>query len=107
MAAKFTFHPNLYLSEGITHKKLDKIKWMLKRRPLFANVYLIVPAHNPMDQLDIFDARELIQPHYKKSFIYVIGIASSQAEAILLVEKMVTECLKARGDCKLREYLSC
>lgn len=66
MAGKLTFAPNLYLGESIASEKLDKLKKRLEKKPLLANVYLITPAKNPADQLDIFDARQLIQPHYKK-----------------------------------------
>ncbi len=107
MAREFTFHSELYLSESISEKKLDKIKRKLVKKPLLANVYLIVPARNGVDQLDIFDARQLALPHYRNCSFHVIGIAVSHEDALTLVEKLVKECLEERGDCKLREYLSC
>ena len=58
MAGKLTFAPNLYLGESIASEKLDKLKKRLEKKPLLANVYLITPAKNPADQLDIFDARQ-------------------------------------------------
>ena len=73
MAGKLTFAPNLYLGESIASEKLDKIKKRLVKNPLWANVYLITPASNPADQLDIFDARQLIQPHYKNEEFLVPG----------------------------------
>lgn len=107
MKKKLTFYEKLYLGESISEKKLDKIKRMLVKNPLTANVFVIVPAHNPNDQLDIFDARQLIQPHYSKMSFHIIGIAADYKEALSLVERMVQDCLSERGDCKLREYLSC
>lgn len=111
---KVQFRPNLYLSEGITDKKLDKIKKRLngkwnrwKESPLLSGVFLISIAKNASDQLDIFDARQLVQPFYKKYPVYVIGIAESYEEALQLVERLVQECLKERGDCSLKEYLLC
>ena len=79
----------------------------LEKKPLLANVYLITPAKNPADQLDIFDARQLIQPHYKKEEFLILGIASGYEEALQLIEQITGECLDARGDCNLREYLLC
>ena len=69
--------------------------------------YLITPAKNPADQLDIFDARQLIQPHYKKEEFLILGIAAGYEEALQLIEQITGECLDARGDCNLREYLLC
>ena len=107
MRDRFTFHPRLYLGEGINEKKVDKMKKMLISKPLLVNVYLMVPAANPADQIDIFDARQLAQPFYKNKSFYVVGMATCYEEALEVVEQMVQDCLRERGDCKLREYLLC
>ena len=107
MAGKHTFAPNLYLGESIASEKLDKLKKRLEKKPLLANVYLITPAKNPADQLDIFDARQLIQPHYKKEEFLILGIAAGYEKAMQLIEQITRECLDATGDCNLREYLLC
>lgn len=107
MVGKLTFAPNLYLGESISSEKLDKIKKSLVKHPLLANIYLITPARNPADQLDIFDARQLIQPHYKNEEFLILGMASGYEEALQLIEQITGECLDARGDCNLREYLLC
>ncbi len=107
MAGKLKFAQNLYLGEGIAPEKLDKLKKRLNKKPLLANVYLITPARNPSDQLDIFDARQLVQPHYKNEEFLVLGMASGYEDALQLIERITGECLKARGDCNLREYLLC
>ena len=107
MAGKLKFAQNLYLGEGIAPEKLDKLKKRLNKKPLLANVYLITPARNPADQLDIFDARQSVQPHYKDEEFLVLGMASGYEDALQLIERVTGECLKARGDCNLREYLLC
>ena len=107
MVRKLRFAPGLYLGESIASEKLDKLKKRLKRRPLLANVYLITPARNPADQLDIFDARQLAQPFYRDEELLVLGIASDYEESLQLIEQITKDCLAARGDCNLREYLLC
>ena len=107
MAGKLKFAQNLYLGEGIAPEKLDKLKKRMNKKPLLANVYLITPARNPADKLDIFDARQLVQPHYKDEEFLVLGMASGYEDALQLIERITGECLKARGDCNLREYLLC
>ena len=107
MAGKLKFAQNLYLGEGIAPEKLDKLKKRLNKKPLLANVYLITPARNPADQLDIFDARQLVQPHYKDEEFLVKADFSVDEDALQLIERISGECLKARGDCNLREYLLC
>lgn len=105
MSRKIEYHHNLYISDGISHSKLDKIKKKLENKPLLCNVYLITFSSNPTDQLDIFPARQLAQSYYLKYPVHVVGIASDYNGAVGLVETMVRECLQVRGDCSLREYL--
>ncbi len=107
MTEKFQYHPRLYLGESISESKLDKIKKRLKKQPLLSSVYLITVSENPRDQLDIFAANQLVQKFYSKHPVYVIGIASDYEEAVAIIEIIVQECIKARGDCALKEYLLC
>ena len=107
MAVHIKFHSGLYLSDGITPKELDKIKTNLQKRPLFSNVYLLTPAENEVDMLEFFESKLLAQPHYQDKDIFVIGITRTYGEALNMVEYIVRECLDSRGDCSLREYLSC
>ena len=107
MGNRIQFRDKLYLSEDISEKRLNKLKRNLEKKPILANVYLIVPAGNPENQLEILDAKQLAQPYYKNISFLVIGIASDYAAALRIIEQLVQECLEKRGDCKLREYLSC
>jgi len=107
MPERVRYHSKLYLGEGIREKKLDKIRKKLEEKPLLSGVFLIAVSANPSDQLDIFEARQLVQPYYVKNPPYVIGIAGSRMEAVSMVEQIVRECLRERGDCALKEYLLC
>lgn len=107
MNEKLEYHHRLYLGESISQSKLDKIKRRLKKRPLLSTVYLLTVSRNQSDQLEIFQAKQLVQAYYTKYPVYVIGIASDYNEAVSLVEQIVQECLQTRGDCALKEYLLC
>lgn len=107
MSISLTYRPVLYLGDSINEKKLDKILKKLEKKPIFSDIFLIVISRNVSDQLEILDARQLIQTYYKRHPLYVVGIAGSREEAVGLVERLVQDCLKARGDCALKEYLLC
>lgn len=107
MALGLAYRPDLYLGESIKGKKLEKIKKKLEKTPLFSGVFLVALSRNPSDQLELYAGKELAQSYYKKNPPYVVGIAGSREEAMRLVEKIVAECLQARGDCELKEYLRC
>jgi hypothetical protein len=106
MKREYIFSPRLYLGESIDKKKLDKIKKNLKKRPLLARVYIIALATHKDDQLEFFDSRWLLLRHYDGYIPHIVGFASDRDEAITLIQNIVNECLKERGDCSLREYLS-
>lgn len=107
MEDKIIYHPFLYLGDDISEAKLDKIKKRLKDKPLLCNAYLITVSRNPVDQLEILSAKQLVQSYYSSYPVYVVGIACDYDTAVGLVERMVQECLKARGDCALKEFLLC
>ncbi len=107
MAIALTYHHKIYLGESIREKKLDKIKKKLENRPLFSGVVLIALSRNSHDQLEIYEARQLVQSYYRKYPPYVVGIAGNRQEAFNMVEEITKECLKTRGDCALKEYLLC
>lgn len=107
MAAKLNYRPDLYLGESIREQKLDKIKKKLENKPLLSGVFLVALSRNPSDQLEIYNAKQLVQKYYAKYPPYVVGIAGNYDEAVRMVEQMVRECMEKRGDCALKEYLSC
>lgn len=107
MERMLTFYPKLYLGEGIKETKLDKIKKKLVENPLLTDVYVLTFARNPADQLEFFDAKQLRQRFYDRHSLEVIGIARDYEDAMKLVEQITRECLSERGDCRLKEYLTC
>lgn len=107
MSIKLKYYSPLYLSGGITEKKLDKIKRKLASRPVLADVYLISPARNGRDQLEIYNSGLLQQSYYRSKPPLVIGVSQTYDEAVELVRQMAERCFESRGDCAIKEYLSC
>lgn len=107
MASEIEYHPRLYLGEGIRREKLDKIKKKLEKNPRFSSVFLLAVSRNATDQLEIYSAKQLRWKYYRKYPPLIVGIAADYGDALGLVEKIAKECLEARGDCALKEYLQC
>ena len=84
MSVALKYHPRLYLGDSINVNKLDKIKKRLESRPLFSGVFLIAMSRNPSDQLDIYEAKQLVQGYYKRNPPYVVGLAGNYGEALTL-----------------------
>lgn len=107
MSTNITFSSHLYVGESMSDRKLDKIKTKLLKKPISCGAYVITLSKNVHDQLDIIQTRQLAQRFYQNYELRVVGIASNRDEAVELVEKMLQNCIKERGDCRVKEYLLC
>ena len=107
MALQLSFRSDLYLGESMQKENLAKLKRQLSRRPLLTDVYLLTEAANPNNQLEFFHSRFLAQPYYQKNPPCILGLAGSYDEASRLVVRILDECLKERGDCSIREFITC
>ncbi len=79
----------------------------LAERPIFSGVWIIALSEQNGGQLDIYSSTQLAQPYYTRHPLTIVGLAGSKDEAIHVIEQIVAECLAARGDCSLKEYLAC
>lgn len=98
------FIEHLYVSNSI--KNADKVISKLKRNVGQIMVYIISISNNSSDQLDIYHCSVMQQKvfHKDKNFT-IVAITQTHEEAVDYVKCLVEDCLKVRGDCKLKEYL--
>ena len=99
------YHHDLRLGEGLSQKDIEQIKDSLRENPIEANLFLITTSANSEEQLDIYDAKFLIQKYYQKNPPYVIGIAKEKEHAFAIVEELMKECVENRSDANLKAYL--
>lgn len=96
----------LFLSENINNKKLKKIRDKIDKNKLTRNIYLITFASNKNNLFDIYDAKELNFPYYKRQKIHILGLAESKEKAYELVIDMIEKIYNETGDFKVRDYFS-
>jgi len=102
---KIIYHHDLRLGEGLAYKDIMQIQEKLRVNPIEANLFLITISANSEEQLDIYDAKYLIQKYYQKNPPYVIGIAKEKGHAFTIVEELMKECVEKRSDANLKAYL--
>lgn len=100
-----TYSENLYLSEGINIKKLNKIKRNIRQGRGRFDIYIISLSNNQHDQLDIFHNALFKQKLYRKFDIRVVGLASSYDEAIAVVQNILDDTLANTGKVDMKQYL--
>lgn len=99
------YHHDLRLGEGLSNKDISEIKEKLRLNPIEANLFLITISSNSDEQLDIYDAKYLVQKYYQKNPPYVIGITKEKGHAFSIVEELMQECVEKRSDANLKAYL--
>lgn len=86
-----------YLSDKVK-PKLSSIKWKLICGIGMTNVHFIMLADNKKDLFDIVPAAVFKQKSMRRSRRVILGVADDRKSAAGLVEQMISECLRERGD---------
>ncbi|MCI8491154.1 MAG: hypothetical protein HFJ04_13105 [Lachnospiraceae bacterium] len=98
------WHKDLYAGESVLQKQ-KKIKWKIRHNKLQLWVYVITLAANKENLLDIIPSRELLQKHYPKRGLYIIGLAGNYQEALELAGHIVSEVYRETGGFDIRSYI--
>lgn len=98
------WHKDLYTGESILRRR-RKVKWKIMHGAGQLRVYVITLASNERNLLDIIPSRELLQKHYPKSNLYVIGLAGNYQEALEVAGRIVSDVYRETGDFDVRGYI--
>ena len=98
------FMGSLYVGESLSSTEY-KIVEKVHRGQVIQNLYLIVFSTNPDNMLDLIPEWEVMQKHYPKEMLKIVGIANGKKEAIRLVQSIIKESLQETGSADVREYL--
>ena len=98
------FLKHFYVSKSI--ENVNKVISRLKRNVGQISVYVTAISQNPAEQLDIYHCSVLQQKYFRKNKNFtIVAITGSHKEAVQFVTYLTEDCLKTRGDCKIKEYL--
>lgn len=98
------WHTDLYMGPSVVHKQ-KKIKWKIMHNAGQLGIYVIALAANQKNLLDIIPSGELLQKHYPKQELYIVGLAGSYEEALEVAGGIVSEVYRSTGGFALQEYI--
>lgn len=104
------WYEHLYVGEKAKKQRFSLIQ-KLREKKAGSSVYVIVPAANMRNLLDIYSAPEFfaweerIDKMGDENPQVILGIALGYREALHLAGEMVDEVYRATGDFGIREYL--
>ena len=107
-----TWYEHLYVGEKAQKQRFSVIQ-KLRERKAGSSVYVIVPASNEINLLDIYSAPEFfaweeraVQTGNKEEQM-ILGIALGYAEALQLAGALVDEVYQATGGFAVKAFLCC
>ncbi len=98
------WYKKLYIGDNAKKNASSTIRKVNHKRVVF-DVYLVTVASNPENLLEIISANQLLMAVPRKMCPLIVGIASGYAEAVELVQKIITETYQVQGNTDVRKYL--
>ncbi|MCD7920930.1 MAG: hypothetical protein LUE14_02440 [Clostridiales bacterium] len=94
-----------YLGKNCT-KNYKKLKYRISNRMVHPGVYLLTFPRSGQGILEIIPSLILLQEHYPTDDLTIVGMGATRREAISIVEQIVSETVRARGDADVAAYMS-
>lgn len=101
---KLTWYNKLYVGEKAKKKRYRIIQAIRRGKPQIL-AYVITPASNGNNILDIYPAAELLSPYCRQEEFLILGIAADYWEALSVAARIVDEMYRKTGGFKLEAFL--
>lgn len=98
------WYRNLYAGDSIIHRQ-KKVRWKIMHNAGMLRVYVITLASNENNLLDIIPSRELLQKHYPKKELYIVGLAGDYEEALEVAGHIISDVYRKTRGFDVRGYL--
>lgn len=98
------WYNHLYVGEKAKEHRFCIIQNIRGNKPQ-PGIYVIMPASNETDILDIYPTVTLLQAYYQDSDRMILGIADGYEEALELAGIMIHEMYQKTGEFNLSRFL--
>ncbi len=90
------WYNNLYVGEKANKRKRKIISYAKKNKPQ-AGIYMITLPVNDKNSLEIYPSYILIQEHYRKKDMFILGIGEGREEALFVMQEIIMDCYNTTG----------
>lgn len=98
------WYDRLYVGEKAKKHRFSIIQ-SIRRRKYRVGVFVITPASNGNNILDIYPLLTLLNPYYRDKELLILGIAQGYGEALELAGRIVGDMYQKTGAFCLEEFL--
>lgn len=98
------WYKHLYIGEH-ARKKKRRIIHAVRMHKFQSGIYVLTQSVDGQNLMDIYPAMTLLQEHYRKQDLMVLGIAVGYFEALEVARQIVDDMYQKTGDFSLPEFL--
>ncbi len=98
------WYSHLYVGEQAAKKRYAVIQ-KIRNGTGGQNIYVITPASNGNNLLDIYSVGDFSHPYYQQQDMLILGIAAGYQEALVVAGKIVNDMYQATGEFSLERFL--
>lgn len=97
------WHHRIYFNKDIKNKR--KIISNIKRGKLQYSAFVITLPTGDDGILELYPSYVLLQPVFKESDLYIIGISDDRKKAMKLMANIIMDCYNATEGFNVAEYI--
>ena len=97
------WHKRIYFNNDIKNKK--KIISNIKKGKLQYSAFVITLPLNNDGILELYPSYVLLQPAFKDSDLYIIGVSDDRKKALKLMATIIMECYNKTNGFNVAEYI--
>ncbi len=97
------WHKRIYFNKDIKNKR--KIINNIRKGKLQLSAFVITLPMGNDGILELYPSYVLLQPQYKESGLYIIGISDDRKKALKLMSDIILECYNKTGSFNVSEYI--
>jgi hypothetical protein len=90
------WYNNLYVGENAKKRKHKIIMKAIRNKPQIG-IYMITLPVNEENALEIYPSYILLQKHYRKKQMMVVGISEGYEEALEVMQEIIMDCYRETG----------
>ena len=98
------WYNNLYVGCRVGRRRHKIIKRAVRNKPQLGVYFITLPV-NENNSLEIYPSYVLLQKHYKKRDLFVVGIGEGRDEALELMEQIIMDCYHKTGQFLVRKMI--
>ena len=97
------WYERMYVGEKAKKHRFSILRAV--RNEKSSGYYVLTPASNPKNLLDIYSAKTLKQPYYKQQDLLIVGVAEDYEDAAMLAGKIIGDVYKKTGGYDVTGFL--